>query len=437
MTGIVQDTLGAFIAAGETPGVTGAVVTAGRTEVFRIGDSPDESTLVGVHSVTKPFTALTLMTLVREGRASLDDPVVRHLPSGTVLPEFAGTPITLRHLATHTSALPVGRAGESTLAPLRWWSPRLWRIGWRRFVTERADGPLAGVTWDDLLAHLRTAALLRAPGSLFEYSNVGLGLLGHVAGRLDGRGFETAVSGRVWQPLRLDRTRLSLPPGAARPPMYLPLGPLGAAGGAMSCVTDLATFIRFCVAPPAGPLAEALALTLPDAGADDAGRPLRLGWMAALRGPRDAYPDRWYHAGGTHTFIGFDRAARVGLVLVCAGSMLPTEALGQALLDRLAGGTAALPVPRVVAAVPVDDLDRLTGTYRLEAGSDIVMVRDGVRLVARFRRQERPAGSAVLWPESASVFFCREWDFRAAFQPDGSARIRMSSFEGLYRKEHP
>lgn len=440
MTDDIKRAVDRFVAAGEIPGAAGAVVTPERTEFFRLGTGPgggsfDETTRIGIHSITKPFTVIALMTLVREGKISLDDPAVKHLPPGTRLPEFAGQAVTIRHLATHTSALPVGRAGESTMAALSWWSPRLWRIAWRRFVTDRGDGPLAGVTWDDLLAHLGGTPLVRTPGSQFEYSNVGLGLLGWIVGRVDGRGYETAVTERVWKPLGLDRTRLTLPRGDPRPPMYLPLGPLGPAGGAMSCAGDLAAFVRFCLAPPAGPVADALALTLPEAGTDAAGRPLRLGWLPVLRDATHAFPNRWYHAGGTHALIGFDRARRIGLVLLVAKPLQPTEALGQVLLDRLAGGTSPVPAPRAVIELSAADLDRRTGSYRLDEHSTVTIARDGVRLVAQFFKDGKAGGRAVLWAESASVFFCREWDCTIRFGPDGAATIRMYGWEGRYRPE--
>ena len=53
-------------------------------------------------SATKPFTGLLLLQLVEQGRLALDDSVARFFPEA---PE-AWKPITVRHLATHTSGLP-------------------------------------------------------------------------------------------------------------------------------------------------------------------------------------------------------------------------------------------------------------------------------------------------------------------------------------------
>jgi CubicO group peptidase (beta-lactamase class C family) len=52
-------------------------------------------------SATKPFTGLLLLQLVEQGRLALDDSITRFFPEAPA----AWQPITVRHLATHTSGL--------------------------------------------------------------------------------------------------------------------------------------------------------------------------------------------------------------------------------------------------------------------------------------------------------------------------------------------
>ena len=52
-------------------------------------------------SLAKQFTAAAMMLLVQDGKVSLDDDIRRYLPE---MPDY-GTPITIRHLLTHTSGL--------------------------------------------------------------------------------------------------------------------------------------------------------------------------------------------------------------------------------------------------------------------------------------------------------------------------------------------
>jgi CubicO group peptidase (beta-lactamase class C family) len=65
-------------------------------------------TLFGVMSMTKPITATALMILVEEGKLSLDDPVVKHVPAFAHATTESGETVsglTVRHLLTHTSGL--------------------------------------------------------------------------------------------------------------------------------------------------------------------------------------------------------------------------------------------------------------------------------------------------------------------------------------------
>lgn len=59
------------------------------------------SSIFHVASVSKQFTAMAIMLLAREGKLSVDDNIRKYLPE---IPDY-GTPITIRHLLTHTSGL--------------------------------------------------------------------------------------------------------------------------------------------------------------------------------------------------------------------------------------------------------------------------------------------------------------------------------------------
>src|SRR5579871_3617628 len=59
------------------------------------------SSIFHVASVSKQFTATAIMLLARDGKLSVDDNIRRYMPE---IPDY-GTPITIRHLLTHTSGL--------------------------------------------------------------------------------------------------------------------------------------------------------------------------------------------------------------------------------------------------------------------------------------------------------------------------------------------
>jgi CubicO group peptidase (beta-lactamase class C family) len=132
-------------------------------------------TLFAIASITKVFTALLLQDMVERGEMKLDDPVQKYLPDSVRMPTYQGKEITLLHLATHTSALPRDSSG-------------------------------------DLYPFLSSCKLQRAPGTQKEYSNLGVGLLGHVIARKAGKDYETLVLERICQPLGMNDTCITVPP---------------------------------------------------------------------------------------------------------------------------------------------------------------------------------------------------------------------------------
>src|SRR6185369_646660 len=68
---------------------------------------PAGDTIFEIGSITKAFTGTLLADQVLAGTVRLDDPIQKHLPDGLTIPRRDDRDITLLHLATHTSGLPV------------------------------------------------------------------------------------------------------------------------------------------------------------------------------------------------------------------------------------------------------------------------------------------------------------------------------------------
>ncbi len=143
--------------------------------VFRLG------------SVSKTFTATALMQLIEAGRARLDDPLAKHLPSLTWGSRFEGADLTLWHLLTHTSGLP-------REAAFPYWTDR-------RFPTT-----------EELHRGLARQSLVFEPGVDYQYSNLGLALAGEVVAALSGQTYAEAVRTRILAPLGMASTFVDLPP---------------------------------------------------------------------------------------------------------------------------------------------------------------------------------------------------------------------------------
>jgi CubicO group peptidase (beta-lactamase class C family) len=111
-------------------GVTGAAVGvwADGREVFAghgvtsvenpLPVRPDTLFLIG--SVTKTFTATTVMRLVADGKVALDTPVRRYVPELVLADERAADQITVLNLLNHTSGLDWGSSATSARGTTRW-----------------------------------------------------------------------------------------------------------------------------------------------------------------------------------------------------------------------------------------------------------------------------------------------------------------------------
>ena len=151
----------------------------------------DGDTLFDIASITKPFTGLLLQDMIERGEMQLDDPVANYLPATVDMPSRGGKEITLRHLATHTSGLP--HIAEN-------------------LVPTRVDNPFADYSVEELYAFLSGYKLAHDPGTKFEYSSLGMGLLGHAIALKAGSDYESLVVERICRPLNMDSTRITLTP---------------------------------------------------------------------------------------------------------------------------------------------------------------------------------------------------------------------------------
>jgi serine-type D-Ala-D-Ala carboxypeptidase/endopeptidase len=134
------------------------------------------------------FTSLVLMDMVRKGEVSVTDPISKYLPASVKVPERKGRKITLQDLATQSSGLPPMASNEDSA------------------------NPYAGYTTEQLYAFLSTYQLTRDIGSQFEYSNLGVSLLGHVLSLRAGMNYEAMVKSRILRPLGMNDTRITLSP---------------------------------------------------------------------------------------------------------------------------------------------------------------------------------------------------------------------------------
>jgi len=135
-----------------------------------------------VASVSKQFTAMAIMLLVRDAKLSVDDDIRKYLPE---IRDY-GTPITIRHLLTHTSGL---------------------RDQWELLSLARGRFEEDRITEADVMDIVpRQTALNFTPGAEYVYSNTGFTLLGVIVKRVSGKSLREFADERIFKPLGMTST---------------------------------------------------------------------------------------------------------------------------------------------------------------------------------------------------------------------------------------
>lgn len=160
----------------------------------------DGDTVFEMGSVTKVFTSLLLLDAVNRGEMKLEDPVAKYMPDGVKTPAYRGMEITLLNLAVQDSGLPWNTPRQEELLNFKSGKPDFaaYKKGSAEFTVEK------------LYKLLSSHELPRPPGEEFQYSNVGMALLGHAIERATGRDYESLVVERICKPLGMHDTRITL-----------------------------------------------------------------------------------------------------------------------------------------------------------------------------------------------------------------------------------
>jgi CubicO group peptidase (beta-lactamase class C family) len=204
---------------------------------LRVGEDapPGATSVFRIASMTKSFTAATVLALRDDGLLNLDDPIARHVPELASLryPTADSPLITIRHLLTMTAGLPTDDP----------WGDRQQGLDLGAFSRLLTGG--LSFAW--------------APATRFEYSNTGYGILGRLITNVAGREYRDVVRERLLAPLGMDSTRFDEaevePDRLARGYLWRdgayveePMdgyGALASMGGLFTSIEDLARWATF------------------------------------------------------------------------------------------------------------------------------------------------------------------------------------------------
>jgi CubicO group peptidase (beta-lactamase class C family) len=207
-------------------GVTGYRDVAARAPV-------DADTVFRIASMTKSFTAMSILKLRDEGRLSLDDEAERYVPElkGLKYPTTDAPKITVRHLLSHSEGFPEDNP----------WGDR-----------QLAD------TDEQLSAMMRAGIpFSNVPGVAYEYSNFGFAILGRIVSNVSRTRYTHYVAANILRPLGMTSTTLE---PKEVPPQRLALGyrwederwkeepqlsngSFGSMGGMLTSLRDLTRYV--------------------------------------------------------------------------------------------------------------------------------------------------------------------------------------------------
>jgi len=149
----------------------------------------EPETICSICSISKLFTSVAAMQLWEEGKLRLDDSISALLPGYNLKQQYEETvPITVRSLLTHSSGLPREAAWP-------YWSAPDFNFPTEKEVTEKLGGQQT----------------LYPSSTYFQYSNLGMTLLGEAVASVSKTGYENYVEKNILQPLQLTNTHPSLP----------------------------------------------------------------------------------------------------------------------------------------------------------------------------------------------------------------------------------
>lgn len=187
---IMADSLAKEVLAAQlTPGLTIAVGLEGKilfSKGYGLANIEEKvpanpETIFGITSITKQFTAATILKLMERGELSLDDSV------GKYLPEFSlqGHDVTIGHLLNHTSGTPSMRS-TSAIQDKNWFSKDL--------------------SFEEMLTYFGNEPFEFEPGQKHAYNNFAYYLLGEIITRITGMPWDIYMEKEIFEPFGLNST---------------------------------------------------------------------------------------------------------------------------------------------------------------------------------------------------------------------------------------
>lgn len=358
-----------------------------------IPNAPDTKFRLG--SITKQFTAASILLLEERGKLNIQDPVKKYLPDAPA----AWDKITIFHLLTHTSGIP----------------------NFTSFPDYRKLEPFP-TTAEQLVANFRDKPLEFEPGEKWNYSNSGYVLLGYLIEKISGGTYQRFVTENIFAPLGMkdsgyDSNAAILPhrasgyssgPGGIENAGYINMTVPLSAGGLYSTTQDLLKWEQGLFGGK----------VLQPASLQKMITPFKNDYAFGLQVETKRGHKVIDHGGGIEGFNTeleyYPEDELTIAVLANVNGPAPPQIAAQ--LAAIAHGeNVTLQTER--KEVPVDPkiLARYVGAYQLAPGMSFLITLDGNQLVSKLG----PQPPVPIFPQSETMFFAKVVDAQIEFtKPD-------------------
>lgn len=406
----IQDNIHQRMEYGYNPSIAIGIIDSSGTTFYsfgkadlEIGEAVDENTIYEIGSISKVFTGWMLAEMITEGKMNLDDPIEKYLPTIKV-PDYQGVKITLKDLSTHYSSLP--------------------RLPDNLDLTKDLSNPYANYDGKALLEFLEKYKLTREPGTVYEYSNYAVGLLGYILAKENGMSYEELFKEKIGKKLGVKNTTITLSEVQKK---NMAMGymddtvvsnwdfdALAGAGAWRSNVNDMLQVLAAHLKLEGNDLTPAAQLT--QELHMDNGTKMGLGWHF--------YKDdiRWHNGGtgGYRSFCGIDVKKNRGVV-VLTNSSSGVDDIGLKILDP----TFKLQPVKKITEIDDTVFSKYVGEYILGGMMLMTVSQEEKKYLVQMYGQ--PAYQ--IFPESETKFFLKVVNAQIEFVQDEKGNFNSLMFE--------
>lgn len=312
-----------------TCGLAIGIIYNGKAGYYYYGETtrgnktlPDQETLFEIGSITKTFTATLLANAAITDSINLNDPITRYLPD-SLIQNKALEKITFQNLANHTSGLPRLPDNINPDEPL---------------------DPYKDYDRSALFSYLKSYKQVNKPDSIYEYSNLGYGILGEILAYKKNSSFNELIEKTICTPLELKNTT-EFPSGDKLTkfiPTYNEKGELtphwhflalSGAGALKSTIRDLLKFAESNINIPNTILGKAIALTHKPSWLLSETQDLGLAWHINIENFQEIF---WHNGGtfGSSSFLAFTPNKKIAVV-VLANAAKSVDNIGFSVIKNL------------------------------------------------------------------------------------------------------